>query len=674
MKVSLVLHAHQPPGNFDSVFRRAMDTCYRPVLDLIEARPAVRISLHASGSLLEWVEAHDPEWIDQVRRLVERGQVEVVAAGMYEPVLSLLPKHDRIGQLRTHRAYLAQLFGTDARSGWLTERVWEPALAADLVEGGIERVTLDDRLLLSAGLPLEALDVPYVTESQGHVLRIAPAAEDLRMVIPWHPVDEVLALIQRKARAGVRMGVYADDIEKFGMWPDTYRNIIKGRWLARFLDGLVRLDDIEVVPLGEAVEALPVAGRVYVPDGTYPEMLDWSLPPAAQHAIEGVRGALRARGLYERASPFVRAGHYHQFLAKYPEVNHLHKRMLDVSARIAARFPHRGDSWDPAGLPEAQLDIWRAQANCAYWHGLFGGAYLPHIRQRLWHHLLRAERALEDAGERRRAVRVFDLDADGEDEIMVTTPALVAVVDPAEGALVELSDRERAVNLVDTLSRREEGYHGSGAEAPYVYDRGRRACFVDRVLASGTPPGRRSDVEDVGDFEGQPYEPAVRRRREDVEVTLTREGDAPGGRLRIEKRLRFRDAGAVVEAAYRVEPAEGSPDGRFAVELNFGLLFTEHPRGELVAGGRTLALPRGGAVGALAEASLTMDALEAPLRLEVDPPADLDVRPIATVSRSEGGFDRTPQQLAVLLSWPLPKDGAAFEATIRLAIGEEAPR
>ncbi|MEX2372272.1 MAG: alpha-amylase/4-alpha-glucanotransferase domain-containing protein, partial [Dehalococcoidia bacterium] len=404
MNLSLVLHAHQPPGNFDSVFQRAVDTCYGPVLDLIEERPSLRLSIHWSGSLLEWMEAHAPERIAQIRRLVDARQVEVVAAGMYEPVLALLPRHDRTGQLRAHRAYLARLFGVDARAGWLTERVWEPAMAADLAEGGIQTVTLDDRHLLSAGLMPDDLDVPYLTESQGRSLLIAPVAEDLRMAVPWESVEDALDLLRRKAADGVRLAVYADDIEKFGMWPGTFEDIIHGGWLAAFFDGLVDLDaagEVRVLPLGEAVEGVPDGGRVYVPDGSYPEMLEWSLPPAGQRALRAARDAAEEAGVLAQVSPFMRAGQYLQFLAKYPEVDHLHKRMLDVSARMAGRT-RALRAWDPEDVPPAVRDLWSAQANCAYWHGLFGGIYLAHIRQRLWHHLLRAERAQEEDGARRR--------------------------------------------------------------------------------------------------------------------------------------------------------------------------------------------------------------------------------------------------------------------------------
>src|SRR5439155_17676537 len=143
--------------------------------------------------------------------------------------------------------------------------------------------------------------------------------------------------------------------------------------------------------------------------------------------------------LWDEVRPMVRTGTYFQFLAKYPEANHLHKRMLDVSARVARNYPARSLR-TAEGLPEAVRQLYRAQANCAYWHGLFGGIYLPHLRQRLWRHLIRAERALEDAGVKRQPLRIFDLNADRHDEVMVTTDAFIAVIDPQEGALVEWSD------------------------------------------------------------------------------------------------------------------------------------------------------------------------------------------------------------------------------------------
>ncbi len=44
----MVIHCHQPVGNFDHVFNMAHDKCYRPLLDLIEAFPEVKVGLHFS--------------------------------------------------------------------------------------------------------------------------------------------------------------------------------------------------------------------------------------------------------------------------------------------------------------------------------------------------------------------------------------------------------------------------------------------------------------------------------------------------------------------------------------------------------------------------------------------------------------------------------------------------
>jgi 4-alpha-glucanotransferase len=79
-KVQLVLaiHSHQPVGNFDFVFERATEQCYSPFLTVLERHPQVRLALHYSGPLLEWLESNRPEVIDRIGKLCERGQVELL--------------------------------------------------------------------------------------------------------------------------------------------------------------------------------------------------------------------------------------------------------------------------------------------------------------------------------------------------------------------------------------------------------------------------------------------------------------------------------------------------------------------------------------------------------------------------------------------------------------------
>jgi hypothetical protein len=688
VRAVFVVHGHQPPGNFDWVVQGAVDRCYRPFFDLLQDFPAMRISVHFSGSLLEWIEAHDPRLLDTMRGLVVRGQVEPVAAGLYEPVLALLPPRDRVSQVRAHRALLERLFGIAPTVAWLTERVWTQELAGDLADAGIDGVTLDDLHFMSAGLAHDELGEPFLTEHLGRALTVVPAAEELRRSVPFRPVGETVTFLRERAAAGAAVTVYADDIEKFGLWPRTYRTVYEEGWLRDCFERLSRLvndGQLDVVPLGQAVRDVPARRRVYIPDGSYPEMLGWTLPPEAQGRQRALRAGLEAAGTWQDARPFLRAGTYLQFLAKYPEVNHLHKRMLDVSARVAKRYPTARVAQRTGEPPAAMRALWRAQANCAYWHGLFGGTYLPFLRQALWRSLLLAERELAADGEPQRALRVFDLDADGHDEALIGNGALFMVVASGDGgAMVELSDRERLVNLSDTLARQPEAYHRASEFAPthemedagprpdrppYPYDHGRRGSFVDRFFAAGPPLSRDEEPEDRGDFGGQPYAMRARRSRGQTVVTLSREAAVPGGVARVDKTLRVDDAEPRrVQAQYSVTAVEGLPDARFGVECNFAAYFPEDLRGSVYVGENAHDLLSGGA-GPASAVILAIE--EPPIRVEVTSSveADIDVRPLTTVSQSEAGMESIRQGLACVFTWPLRlAPGERFAVTFQMQL------
>ncbi len=126
------VHSHQPVGNFDGVFRESYETCYRPFLETLARHPGVRAALHYSGSLLEWMEENEPGYIDNIGSMVERGQVEILSGGFYEPIPPIIPREDAIGQLRMMNDYIRRRFGREPRGLWLTERVWEPHLPTSI--------------------------------------------------------------------------------------------------------------------------------------------------------------------------------------------------------------------------------------------------------------------------------------------------------------------------------------------------------------------------------------------------------------------------------------------------------------------------------------------------------------------------------------------------------------
>jgi alpha-amylase len=82
------LHLHQPVGNFDHVFAQHVDDVYRPLLDALTDREFFPVVLHLSGPLIEWLESHEPAYLDRLGRLVADGRIEILLAGFYEPVLA----------------------------------------------------------------------------------------------------------------------------------------------------------------------------------------------------------------------------------------------------------------------------------------------------------------------------------------------------------------------------------------------------------------------------------------------------------------------------------------------------------------------------------------------------------------------------------------------------------
>ena len=136
--LGLVIHNHQPVGNFPWVFQQVYEESYLPMIQALELHPQVRLSLHYTGSLLDWFHQAHPEFVERIAMLVRRNQVELVSGGYYEPILPSIPDRDKIAQIRRLNERLFRDFGVNASGMWIAERVWEPGLPRLIREAGIE--------------------------------------------------------------------------------------------------------------------------------------------------------------------------------------------------------------------------------------------------------------------------------------------------------------------------------------------------------------------------------------------------------------------------------------------------------------------------------------------------------------------------------------------------------
>ncbi len=623
--LALAIHNHQPVGNFDFIFADAYAKAYLPMLELLERHLLVKLALHYTGSLRDWIAANHPEFFPRVRALVARGQIELLTGGYYEPILAAIPDADKRGQIEKLTRAVKKDFGYDARGLWLAERVWEPHLAKPLAEAGVQYTIVDDTHFKYVGLDDQDLFGYYVTEEQGATLKIFGTSKHLRYTIPWAKVEEVIDWLREQATEdGARVAVMGDDGEKFGMWPNTFEHCwgtqAQQGWMEEFFRALEQNREwLHTITLADYEQKFPAIGRVYLPTASYDEMTEWALPAKLSGDLTRLKHQLEEEKR-DDILRFVKGAFWRNFLVKYPEVNNLHKKMLWVSEKLyvisSQSSVARKSAPRHASLASALDHLYAGQCNCPYWHGVFGGIYLPHIRAANYAHLIQAE-ALADQMMRGNRDWVDwelrDFDKDSVDELLVSGSAMNLYFDLARGgALFEWDWRAKNFNLLNTLARREEGYHRDlvqaaergavelpgeqkeklesihttfvrakepGLEKQLNYDWYRRVGGIDHFLHpdSSLDDFARVQYGELGDFVNQLYQARVTETKKGIAVSLTRDGHVWQGDLfaplRVEKRIVV-DAGAhALPIAYTLtNTSTRNITVRFGVEFCFGLL------------------------------------------------------------------------------------------------------
>ena len=647
----MIVHDHQPVGNFDHVFRGVYRDAYAPFLEFLEAHPAFRLALHTSGPLLEWLEEQEPQYLERLRALVERGQIEPWSGGFYEPILPVIPERDRRGQILAMTKWIERRLGVRPRGLWLAERVWEPSLASSLAEAGIEYTAVDDAHFVAAGLQREELWSPFLTEDQGLALRLLPIHRELRYAIPFAEPEATVELLARAARGGPdRVAVLGDDGEKFGSWPGTRARCYDEGWLESFARALEASPWIRLRTPSEVIDWLPARGPVYLPTASYHEMEEWSLPPEAQATYEQAAARLEPVA-GEGARDLLRGGHWRGFLSRYPEANRLHKRMLRASRRLSRSTPA-----GPARA-RARTHLWRSQCNCPYWHGVFGGLYLPHLRAAAYHELI----AAESLGVRGLHTERSDVDLDGWEDGLLEGPRWAAWISARGGRLWGFDDRAARWSWTDTLAQRLEHYHENLASAEVGGGEGETIHAAIRLKEPGLARLLAEYDDHLRDWfldrwreDGAAFGASDSRARLTVSKQSVSASLAEGEWPAIDKQYRSdRHGGLEVQYALRSSRARR---GELTVELNVALHVREAEDRWIEVNGRRADPPAPGAAASHVGVTCVGFVDEwAGRRLEVETSREAQLRraPIDTVSLSEAGAERVFQGVEVRWTFPV---------------------
>lgn len=697
VRLILAFHNHQPIGNFDGVFEQSFQESYLPFLNVLEEYPDIPFALHISGSLLEWLEVSHPEYIERVRGMVARNQIEIIGGAYYEPILANIPRRDRIGQISMYTEHLESLFRTTVRGMWVPERVWEQSFAGDISAAGIRYTILDDHHFKTGGLSQDELHGYYVTEDEGRLLSVFPGSERLRYLIPFQDPNDTVAYLRNIAdRFDDPIVVFGDDGEKLGSWPDTYKHVYEDQWLERFLQALRENESwLKVTTPSETLDHVKPLGTYYLPDCSYREMTEWALPPGPQAELHRLTHQTRDGDEdWRKLMNFTAGGFWRNFRVKYPESNEMYARAIEVSTRVAQLEDDVTlNDEQRQTLSTARRCLYRAQCNCSFWHGAFGGLYLPHLRNAVYSNLIEADGLLESIvrpDDRWVDVTTGDLNLDARQEVRLSNQRLVAMFSPACGGhMYELDLRTCKTNLLATLNRRPEAYHerifehaerlreasARGEEfqqdvssihdlvrfkqpdldKKIAYDKWPRKSLVDHFLRQDTSfdDFRRGDGI-AGDFAKSTYEASVRQGENEIALEMRGRGSVDHYQVEIRKFVVISsDRPNELLIQYQLH---GLPPGvplRFGVEFNFATM----PGG---ASDRYFYGASGTQLGTLDSLQQVHDCerigmvdewqgLDA--SLESSLPAEVWAFPIETISQSESGFELVHQSVAVMPHW-----------------------
>jgi len=627
------VHAHQPVGNFGGVFEEAVEKCYSPFLGVLEAHPRVPAVLHLSGSLIEWLETGRPDFLERLRALSRTHEIEFLGGAYYEPIYGLIPRRDLSGQIARMSDKIEALFGRRPEGAWLTERVWDPSLVEVLSKAGIRYTVLDDAHFEKSGVAAPVTG--YYTANGGpYAVDLFSSMKALRYLMPFRDARDAIRHIRSLKTGPERAVVFADDCEKFGLWPGTARWVYGERWLDRFFTMLEEDPEVQPTTFRRFRQMYPSVAKVHVPQGSYEEMTQWS------------------------------GGGFDNFFEKYSESRYMKERMWQVSDRVAE------GGGAALAAEESRTALYRAQCNCPYWHGVFGGLYLHHLRASVFENLIKADAALTGTAVVHPEFRELSFGSGKRWELR--QELITSFFNPGYGAaLEELDFLPKHANILCTLQRRPEAYHrfvmpgakgkpgvglsihqilgvkDKGLEKKLCYDTFRKLSFLDHFFdrAVSRDDFEWSRYEDIGDFTKGAYE----ARMDGAALVFERPGHvrSAGKKLPVRIRKSMSAQGAAgLRAEYLItNESEKTLSAVLGVEFNFSI-------GEESLGS---GISRNGV-----NEHIFHDSWRGiVIRLRCEPGASMDAVPIATVSESEGGIEGNYQQTAVLFQRDLKLEPGA---------------
>lgn len=141
------LHLYQPPTQLPKVLRKIAEESYVPLVSFLERNPKAKLSININASLTEQLDrAGFDDVLTDLRRLAERGQVELTGSAAYHPLLSRIPFSEISRQVRLNEEINRRYFGGiyKPRGFFPPEMAYSKKVGDAVAELGYEWILVED--------------------------------------------------------------------------------------------------------------------------------------------------------------------------------------------------------------------------------------------------------------------------------------------------------------------------------------------------------------------------------------------------------------------------------------------------------------------------------------------------------------------------------------------------
>lgn len=141
------LHLYQPVTQKPYWINRITKECYRPLFEGLLEHPDLKLSININSVLVELLDKHGHgDVIDNIRKVLERGQIELTGSAKYHPLMVFLPEYEQIRQIKlndkTHRKYFGDAYSP--KGFFPPEMAFNIEVAKTISDLGFEWVIADE--------------------------------------------------------------------------------------------------------------------------------------------------------------------------------------------------------------------------------------------------------------------------------------------------------------------------------------------------------------------------------------------------------------------------------------------------------------------------------------------------------------------------------------------------